>query len=699
VADILASQGYIAVSISANGINGQDDAASDGGAEARSLLIRRHLALWAQWNTAGGDPFGGVFKNSVDMSKVVLVGHSRGGEGVNRAAVDAFVTDPYKIVGLVSYGPTAFGFQVTPDIHSATILPTCDGDVFDLQGQAYIDSSRDIAYSPALRSAVIALGTNHNYYNTEWTPGLAVAPAWDDWSNQSDPVCGSDGGLLRLTPQEQQKVGAVYTMALVWFAVKRDVAMLPLLDGSYVRPAAIGRAEVATHAVGGAGYSLLYRPEDIGEPTLTKGMRGDECLGYPAPSNGSILSTCNLGNSENFQAFSPHWLTRTFESTHPAPQAMELRWTAKLGATASFAVPARKRDLSSLDWINVRIANDPKRASGARFQLLIQDRQGRVAPLTTSVASIEGWPVTGGFNKVNARALRGSLASVPPGTVNLKKIVAVLLVAQTRSGKVWVIDIAASKDEFQQPPVLNLPVLSVESLKVKEGNGAQTAKVKVISDRPLTSPGEIWVQSGSPFEQGVTGVKMNLAPGSSTVVGQIPFSWIGDTIYSPSQSISSSYIIGSISGVVTGNYFGDITVEEDETPPTLSVEKTSVEASEGRSLEWKFELSGPTGGFEVNCFTTTPPPGRTELRSNNVPTAWLRSSMWSEMPTTPTRLSELSVYANVRFDFGVTSASLFVPIASDGVAEGDEWVSFECFSDSGVLSESLTLSGKVRRSK
>jgi hypothetical protein len=83
-----------------------DDAAEDGGAEVRSLLIRRHLGLLAQWDAAGGDPFGGVLKGKVDMNKVVLVGHSRGGEGVNRAAVDALVSDPYKIVGVVSYGPT-----------------------------------------------------------------------------------------------------------------------------------------------------------------------------------------------------------------------------------------------------------------------------------------------------------------------------------------------------------------------------------------------------------------------------------------------------------------------------------------------------------------------------------------------------------------------------------------------------------------
>ncbi|MYW22006.1 hypothetical protein GT039_42160, partial [Streptomyces sp. SID2955] len=46
---LLASQGYLTVSVSANGVNGQDFAAEDGGAQARSSLVRLHLARWAGW--------------------------------------------------------------------------------------------------------------------------------------------------------------------------------------------------------------------------------------------------------------------------------------------------------------------------------------------------------------------------------------------------------------------------------------------------------------------------------------------------------------------------------------------------------------------------------------------------------------------------------------------------------------------------
>jgi hypothetical protein len=54
----------------------------------------------------------------------------------------------------------------------------------------------------------------------------------------------------------------------------------------------------------------------------------------------------------------------------------------------------------------------------------------------------------------------------------------------------------------------------------------------------------------------------------------------------------------------------------------------------------------------------------------------------------------------VRFDFGVTSTSLFVPIARDRLAERNEWVRFQCFGEGDVVgSESIILDGKVLRNR
>lgn len=689
VTDILASQGYITISISANGINGQDADSPDAGASARSVLIRRHLALWTKWNSGQlKDPWGGIFKGKVDMSKVVLVGHSRGGEGVNRAAVDASSSNPYKIVGIVTYGPTSFGRQVTPDLHSATILPTCDGDVSDLQGQAYIDESRDIAWSEALRSAVITIGCNHNYFNTEWTPGLSKAPSDDDWWDATDPTCGSNvTGALRLTPQEQQIVGAVYTCALVRLAVNQDVKMLPLLDGSFVKPKSIGRAEIAVNAVGGAGYRLLFRPEYDRTTTSTvnfkNGMKGNVCLGYTTYSSSN--ETMQICNGENYYS-SPHWLPMIGIGSRPGPSALELYWRNRYNATATFKLISG--NLTGFNSIDIRIANDPNQMP-AKFAVWIRDKNGNNSTLKTSLTSVDGWPGAGQLDRIHARTFRVDLASVG-SKVNLNQIVAVLLSTRSATGRVWVLDIAASKATIAQPVVLDLPVLSIPVNTTKpEGYGPQQANLTILADRPFKSPASIWVQRGYN-----DGYRIDIPTGSRAV--QLPFSWVGDKIYS-SRTRSEFISIAALNGATTGSYVGGLTLVNDDPVPTLSVVSRNIIGVEGSSLVWTFRLSSPSSGNYYALSIVPLSTGAIELSSADVDAAWLEEVYYSSPPSPPVPLSSLGINLSLQFGYGVTSVQVVIPLAYDGIAEGNEMVRLEVMSYMDpTVPYPIVLTGTVR---
>lgn len=79
-----ASRGFITVSVDQNFLNGH--ALWDGkGAEMpiRAWMLLKHLQVWRDWNGAPGNPFYG----KVDLDRVVLMGHSRGGEAVAHAAM------------------------------------------------------------------------------------------------------------------------------------------------------------------------------------------------------------------------------------------------------------------------------------------------------------------------------------------------------------------------------------------------------------------------------------------------------------------------------------------------------------------------------------------------------------------------------------------------------------------------------------
>ena len=113
----MASQGYETVSLRMNGINAQDYQVPDGGAAARATIIQSHLTYWT---TIAAD-------HQVDLQQVVLVGHSRGGEGADRASIQIPLTAPYRVVGQVLIAPTDFAAQTAPYIPTVTLLPYCDG--------------------------------------------------------------------------------------------------------------------------------------------------------------------------------------------------------------------------------------------------------------------------------------------------------------------------------------------------------------------------------------------------------------------------------------------------------------------------------------------------------------------------------------------------------------------------------------------
>jgi len=82
--ELLASRGYIMVSVDMNFINGLS-----GENDGRGWLLLKHIEAWRGFDSLPDNPLRG----RVDLGKIALVGHSRGGEAVGHAA--AFNRLPY----------------------------------------------------------------------------------------------------------------------------------------------------------------------------------------------------------------------------------------------------------------------------------------------------------------------------------------------------------------------------------------------------------------------------------------------------------------------------------------------------------------------------------------------------------------------------------------------------------------------------
>ena len=244
VAESLASNGYVVVSVSANGVNAVDNAVFDLGALARAELMQKHLDILNGFNTTGGAPFGTRFVGKFDLTRVGTMGHSRGGEGVVRHYVlNNSLGAPYGIKAVFPLAPVDFNRFVVNNAALNVMLPYCDGDVADLQGVHFYDDARyNVPGDNAPKHYELVMGANHNFYNTVWTPATSPFPgATNDWlafvpGGHSDSHCGSGNTSQRLTEAQQRGTGLAYMSAFFRAYVGGETQFIPILTGDAPPP-------------------------------------------------------------------------------------------------------------------------------------------------------------------------------------------------------------------------------------------------------------------------------------------------------------------------------------------------------------------------------------------------------------------------------------------------------------------------------
>jgi hypothetical protein len=258
--DVLASQGYVVVSIGADGINARDnnETVDIGGMLARAELLQRTFGILQDLNTDGvirpraadathpgtdlftgtSSPFGTRFVGKLDLQNIGLMGHSRGGEGVVRSyLLNQSLGSPYGIKAVFALAPVDFQNNQINNVPFAVLLPYNDGDVSNLQGARFFDDSRyNVPGDTGPKFSIEVMGANHNFYNTVWSPGLFPtigAPAGFGGT--------FDDGILappsRLTETQQQGTGLAYMSAFFRTYLGGETQFLPILTGDAPPPA------------------------------------------------------------------------------------------------------------------------------------------------------------------------------------------------------------------------------------------------------------------------------------------------------------------------------------------------------------------------------------------------------------------------------------------------------------------------------
>ncbi|MVO88270.1 hypothetical protein GPA10_26785 [Streptomyces sp. p1417] len=688
---LLASQGYVTVSISANGINGQDDI-PDGGAQARSSLVRQHLGRWADWAAGQGAPPAAVRATApVDTSRVLLVGHSRGGEGVDRAALDSLSPPPadqdgapgparWNIRGTVLIGPTIFGQNPTPDVPSMTILPGCDGDVSDLQGQLFADGTRGVSRGKALHSAVYMVGANHNYFNTEWTPGQAKAPASDDFysegSGNQDPVC-APGKPTRLKAKQQQKAGSTYIAAAARLFVGGDDRVRPLLDGSGRRAPSANPARVLTHAVGGN-----RTPAFVPGSALDVSGSGRLCAQVDDRASRACLPMSTKGSSPHFAV----WST----SPEAGRQSVAMRWSQSGAATK--VRPRKPVSLAGSKSLALRVIVPPN-SKGTRLDVAVTDASGHRAKLGEVKA--DGLPGTERTSSYWGREVRVPLTAATRAGLDLTQVTSLELTPRTRSGRAWLVDGWGWRPGTPDAGTADLARVDIGRLKVKEGDsGVRTYQVPVRVSGHGT--GKVRLFMVDPVTQKATARVVTVRAGGEHV--DVPVTVRGNKRYD--SDVSHEVLAKAVSGAVVGSYGGGVTVRNDDPMPKVTVTPVADRVTEGKPLKWRISLSAVADtpietGFDIRPVSG----GAKELSTKDVDKRWLKE-VFGRSPNPQVPLSKVSdaPYIQTSVKAGERSVVVSVPTVKDRVREPKETLRLRLFTydQSWNVHRGPTVTGTVR---
>lgn len=224
--ELLASRGFILASVDENFLNGWMRAEND----ARGWMLLKHLQAWRGFNDSTSSPLHG----KVDMHKIALMGHSRGGEAVAVAGAfnrlshypdDAtlkfdFNFDIQSLVAIApvdgQYRPMEKGTPLT-NYNYFLIHGSHDGDVSSFSGLAQYERLRFTDGQPWFKSAILVYRANHGQWNTVWG-SLDGGP-------QSARVLDIRG---LITQEEQRQFARVYITAFLEATLKGKKEYLPM---------------------------------------------------------------------------------------------------------------------------------------------------------------------------------------------------------------------------------------------------------------------------------------------------------------------------------------------------------------------------------------------------------------------------------------------------------------------------------------
>lgn len=269
--ELLASRGYVVASVDQTFVNSGilDGSGLRGANYARPWLLLQHLAQWERWTAEGGGPTAAT----VDLDRVAVIGHSRGGEAAAVAAAHAAGSGPDQPGGeieldsdidtVVALAPTETRVASRDDlpeldgVNYLTMSGSHDADIGAFAGTNQY--ARTAVDEDSTKAAVSVHRANHSQFNSRWgrrDVGLGLT------RHQL-------GTAALLSPEDQRQVAAVFISAFLDLTLEGDEGSRELFDGTLPRTSWLPDTDYrVTAAHGDQSLVAGFRGAEVADGTV-----------------------------------------------------------------------------------------------------------------------------------------------------------------------------------------------------------------------------------------------------------------------------------------------------------------------------------------------------------------------------------------------------------------------------------------------
>ena len=378
----LAARGYVALSININAENTFGFGEPVAG-ERLQQLVDLHLKALAAAAAGGPNDFGVDLEGRADLGRLALFGHSRGGDAAYwlahtpEMAAGAAAGQGYgPVYGLLLIAPAAASFYAPAEsrMPMAILLPACDADVKEQEGQHFFEGARQAPGQNLWVTSVWLERANHNYFNQ-------LLPD-DPFGRRGRPDCEP-----LLEPEVQRD-----------FLVDYAADFLATLFDEDAMAVSEAKARLGMDVQSPAPGELYGLPARVANLAAA-----DDRRWLLVPTTADELVTNLQGGSVTEEGITTHFCPEGYYTPFVMPGSEPCRranvvipgnpalvvvsWTEP-GGVWRFALPEGNGDLSGYTALSLRAAVDPLselNAPGSQqgFSLQLTDRAGNTAAVPT----------------------------------------------------------------------------------------------------------------------------------------------------------------------------------------------------------------------------------------------------------------------------------------------------------------------------